>query len=54
MKHYNVQIQIQCVEESEPGKRKVAEVLKLAVSADTEREAYAKAHRMLTANEAGA
>lgn len=31
--------------------RQVVEVLKLAVTADTEREAYAKAHKLLTANE---
>jgi hypothetical protein len=54
VKHYNVQIQIQRVEEPEPGKRRVTELLKLAVAAGTEAEAYAKAHRMLTANEASA
>lgn len=31
--------------------RQVVEVLKLAVTADTERAAYAKAHKLLTANE---
>lgn len=61
MTHYNVQIHIQRVDEPEPrpgalvkGERRVTELLKLAISADTESEAYAKAHRMLAANEAGA
>lgn len=59
--HWNVQINIQRVEQAEStrgpmgqkigGERQVADVLKLAVTADTELDAYLKAHRMLTANE---
>jgi hypothetical protein len=59
--HYNIQIHIQRVDEPEAGRgafgheakgeRRITEVLKLAVTADTEQDAYAKAHRMLTANE---
>lgn len=59
--HWNIQINIQRVTESDSsrgafnhqhkGERQITEVLKLAVTADTELDAYLKAHRMLTANE---
>lgn len=62
---WNIQISIQRVttQEVEKGNarglaqqvsgkdREVTKVLELAVVADTEREAYAKAHRMLSASE---
>lgn len=61
MRHYNVQINIQRVEQADPSRgvlghqvraeREIVELLRLAITADTEREAYAKAHRMLSANE---
>lgn len=54
MKHWNVQINIWSVEQvGRPGvgEQQVTDVLKLKVTADTELDAYLKAHRMLTANE---
>ncbi len=65
--HWNIQINIQSVEESHPiesasrhirpgnslppmTERKINKVLELAIVAESEEEAYAKAHRMLDAN----
>lgn len=58
--HFNVQIKIQRVRHetvtrplaSNEKSREIVNILDLAVTADTEVEAYAKAHRMLNANEA--
>jgi hypothetical protein len=63
--HWNIQINIQRVDKIAPApltrgygtqpdpseKRQVVSVLELKITADTEAEAYAKAHRMLIANE---
>lgn len=63
--HFNIQINIQRVDlvrpegpssysrstTAEKAERVVTDVLKLAVTAATEEEAYAKAHKMLTANQ---
>lgn len=54
MKRWNVQINIWSVEQVDRpgvGEQQVTDVLKLKVTADTELDAYLKAHRMLTANE---
>lgn len=60
MTHFNVQISVQRVEEEvppqagrpmSPGKpKRVLELVAVKVSATTEAEAYAKAHRMLDAS----
>lgn len=63
--HFNIQINIQEVrkdpavpqayarrgEQAVEPKREIRDVLSLAVTADTEAEAYAKAHRLLQANQ---
>lgn len=58
--HFNIQINIQRVTKRDTpargmqgptSERETTEVLKLAVTAATEEEAYAKAHKMLTANQ---
>lgn len=61
MTHYNIQINIQRVDEPEAnrgafghevkGERRVTEVLKLAITAESELDAHLKAHKMLTAAE---